>query len=421
MLKTFILGLLALLGVVYATLLAKDDPGYALLSYGDWSVEMTIVLLIASLGSVIILAFISIFLISKFLDIPGKFFTWNKKRKIKSASKHSIKGFIHLVEGNWKAAEHALNKNISSNEMSLLNYLSAAKAAQQQGKQDSRNDYLAKAFQHFPEAEVAIGIAQAELELKDNQDQQALITLLHLRTIVPNHKRVLLLLQELYKKTSSWKELEILLKDLKSYRVLESNELKLLEKEVLKRLFRDYATQQKEVELTEYWNKIERSLRIDIEMSCYYSELLIELKNYAEAAKVIKAVLKREWSDEAIAIYSNIQEEDSAKQLVYAEKFLEQHSENSVLLFSLGKISLLNQLWGKARDYIQESVDLAADSTKYYVLGNLYESQLDDKEKALDCYREGLLLAEPTRISVPITETRAETIAETIAIETQEA
>ncbi len=88
MFKVFILGLLTLLGVVYITLMAKEDPGYALISYGDWSVEMTLVFLIVGLSAIILLSFGSIYLILKLMDIPGNLLIWNKKRRANSAISH---------------------------------------------------------------------------------------------------------------------------------------------------------------------------------------------------------------------------------------------------------------------------------------------------------------------------------------------
>ncbi|MFK5894071.1 MAG: heme biosynthesis HemY N-terminal domain-containing protein [Pseudomonadota bacterium] len=403
MFKVFILGLLTLLGGVYLTILVKEDPGYALLSYGNWSVEMTIALLVVILGAIILLSLMSVYLFLKMMDIPGNLLSWNKQRRVNSATTHSIKGFVELAEGKWKSAERHLNKNIDDNKMALLNYLAAAKVAQEQGHKDQRDNYLMQAFQHFPDAEVAIGLTQAELEIGAEQYQQALITLLHLRTLASNHQQVLRLLMQVYKHTSSWKELEVLLKDLRAYRVIGQVKLQQLEKEVYKHVLRELASSNKREEMIERWGKLARNIRIDGDMCCYYSELLLEVGAHDQAAELIKALLKREWNVKAIAIYGQIMEQDGAKQLIFAETFLEKYPANPVLLFTLGKISLANQLWGKARDYIQESVLLVPDSDRLYELGNLYETRLDDKNKALQCYREGLLLAEPNKIKMPVT------------------
>jgi len=356
------------------------------------------------LNLVILTAFIAVYLLLKLLDIPGSLINWNKNRKVNNATSHSIKGFLELTEGNWKSAERHLNNNIDNNKMALLNYLAAARVAQEQGEQKRRDDYLMQAFQSFPEAEVAIGITQAELEIAAEEYQKALVTLLHLRTIASNHRQVLRLLMQVYKQSSSWKELEALIKDLRAYRVVDKEKLQGLEKEVYKHVLRDLASSNKLEEMKEHWEKLGRYLHVDADMCCFYSELLLELGSHNEAAELIKTVLKREWDSNAIRIYGQIVESDGAAQLSFAEAFLKEHPAHPVLLFTLGKISLANQLWGKARDYLQESVLLVPDSDKFYELGNLYETRLEDMNKALQCYREGLLMAEPIKSNMPATE-----------------
>ena len=51
---------------------------------------------------------------------------------------------------------------------------------------------------------------------------------------------------------------------------------------------------------------------------------------------------------------------DPRRQLALAESLLERHPREPELLLALGRIALRNQLWGKARDYLESSLKLAA-------------------------------------------------------------
>jgi len=230
MFKLFFLGLLTLIAVVYATLMAKEDPGYAMLSYAGYTVEMTLVLLIAALGFAILGTYFLVFGLLKLLDIPSRLIDWNDKRRKSSAVKRSNEGFMALAEGNWRSAERALSKNAANNSTPLLNYMAAARAAQEQGKQSQRDNYLMLAFQTNPDAEIAIGLTQAELQISDGQEEQALATLMHLRGQSPRHHQVLKMLVDLYKKMESWHDLEVLFHDLQHYRVYKDPQLNDLEK-----------------------------------------------------------------------------------------------------------------------------------------------------------------------------------------------
>ena len=65
--KKFIVGLFVLISTAYITIIAKEDPGYALISHGDWSVEMTLVLLVFAFVAVILSLLVVIYLFYKLL------------------------------------------------------------------------------------------------------------------------------------------------------------------------------------------------------------------------------------------------------------------------------------------------------------------------------------------------------------------
>ena len=75
-------------------------------------------------------------------------------------------GLAALIEGRWKKAERLLLAGANKTIEPLINYLAAAKAAQEQGAHDRRDLYIHKAYQLVPHAELAIGLMQAELEFK---------------------------------------------------------------------------------------------------------------------------------------------------------------------------------------------------------------------------------------------------------------
>jgi len=392
MFKLFFLGLLTLIAVVYATLMAKEDPGYAMLSYAGYTVEMTLVLLIAALGFAILGTYFLVFGLLKLLDIPSRLIDWNDKRRKSSAVKRSNEGFMALAEGNWRSAERALSKNAANNSTPLLNYMAAARAAQEQGKQSQRDNYLMLAFQTNPDAEIAIGLTQAELQISDGQEEQALATLMHLRGQSPRHHQVLKMLVDLYKKMESWHDLEVLFHDLQHYRVYKDPQLNDLEKDIQRHMLQQAVDQNDLEKLHAQWNKISRSIRTDPEISCFYCSQLINMGDNDRAAGMLRDVLKREWNVKAVGLFGKVKEKDGAAQLEFAEQLLKQHKNNPALLFSLGQISFNNQLWGKARDYVQESLSLLPSADKYHFLGKLYETKLDDAQLAMENYREGLNL-----------------------------
>ena len=83
---------------------------------------------------------------------------------------------------------------------------------------------------------------------------------------------------------------------------------------------------------------------------------------------------------------------DLVKQQATAESWLNNHSRDAVLLLTLGRICMRNQLWGKARDYLGESIDVQANPEAYYEFARLHEQE-GNREAAAECYEKGLTLA----------------------------
>jgi len=79
------------------------------------------------------------------------------------------------------------------------------------------------------------------------------------------------------------------------------------------------------------------------------------------------------------------------KQLTRAEKWLSAHPDHAGLLLTLGRLCLQQQLWGKARSYLEKSVTVMPTRENCLALAKLLE-QLGERDLALKYYREGLSL-----------------------------
>ncbi|MDH3280584.1 MAG: tetratricopeptide repeat protein, partial [Gammaproteobacteria bacterium] len=74
------------------------------------------------------------------------------------------------------------------------------------------------------------------------------------------------------------------------------------------------------------------------------------------------------------------------------------HGDDPHLLLSLARICIANELWGKARSYLETSIAKHGPAEAYQELGRLLE-QLGEPQKALSYYRKGLETAAPKEIN----------------------
>ena len=397
--KRLFLLLLVLVAVVSGALLALRDTGYVLIRYGTLSVEssLTLAVLVIAVGFVV-LYYLLRFIIGM-LGLPRRMRDWRQRRQAQRARLSLQRGMIDLAEGHWEKAEKTLQK-VRHSDMPLLNYLAAARAAQQLGAHERRDEYLKLAHQSMPSADIAVGLAQAELQIGHHQLEQALATLTRLHGIAPKHGYVLKLLMRLYRELRDWERLRDLLPELRKRGVGSNAELDEIEIETHLALLEQSAQARDLSALQLTWNRIARNVREQERVLCGYARHLIALEANAAAEPLIRDALKNRWSEELVYLYGTLAGPDPARQLANAEAWLKTQGKNPVLLLTLGRLSKRNHLWGKSRAYLEASLGIRPRPETYQELGGLLE-QLKDKETALHCYRKGMLLMASETAATP--------------------
>ncbi|MCG6935875.1 MAG: heme biosynthesis protein HemY [Proteobacteria bacterium] len=390
--KQLVAFFLVLLAAVLVGLLAYQDPGYVLIGRGHTTIEMSLSLF----TTLFIVGFVLLYLLIRFVlrtwHMPETLRQWRQHRRDRKARHALRRGLIELSEGHWKQAERALIRYVKYSHTPLLNYLSAARAAQKQNAHERRDHYLAMAMQSMPDADVAVELTQAELQLAHGQLEQSLATLEHLRSMTPHHTHVLLLLSQLYQQLQSWGDLKELLPLLRKYKVLDDTALQTMTLLTYQKLLVIAARQGDAEKLQQYWQGVPKDCRRNPELLSAYVDSLIKLEQHDVAEKLLHEALRHEWNPEWVKLYGRVKSSLPDKQLATAEGWLKGHENNAQLLLTLGRLSLHNQLWGKARAYLEASIGNAPRPDSYKELGLLLE-QLEDKGAAAECYRNGLLLA----------------------------
>lgn len=392
--RRFIVGILVLIFAVWLGLNIARDPGLALFTYNNWSVEMP--LWFAALALLALMCIV--YFLVRFLNgIDTSFYRWKNwlrwRRKNKAYSKTN-RGLIELIEGHWRTAENYLLEGIPQSDAPLINYLAAAKAAHERGAYDKRDAYLRAAHDLSPQADVAIGLTQAQLQFDQGQLEQALATLNHLRSIAPLHGIVLRLLEKLYIRLADWKGLLKLLPSLRKAKLATPDQLNLLELHVYQEILTTTANKAASVQaLYDFWASVPRYLQKNPALiSCYIKQLLRYSDTAIYAEELMNKSIKKNWDSELVKMYGLLVTNDSKKQLSHAEKWLKLYPNQAVLLLTLGRLCMRCQLWGKARSYLDDSLKLEAIPDTYVEYGKLFE-KLGDMSAAVQNYRDGLACA----------------------------
>jgi len=392
--RRLIIFLLFLVASVWFGVEIARHPGYLLLVYQPWLVQMPIWFALLSLFVFFGLFYLFIDSIDRLEFLWFRLKSWlNIRREHKSYSK-TQRGLSALIEGRWKKAENLLLAGVNQSFEPLINYLSAAQAAAEQGAYSRRDGYIQKAYQIVPNASIAIGLIQAELEVKQGQFEQAAATLNHLRQHSPRHPRILKLLEKIYIRLADWKSLHALLPSMRKAKIISTEEYELLEKNIYCEMFR-MASNKRLSDLRVIWSQVPRYLRTNPDVVHAY---VAQLSRHAsvtgrettkEMEELIRKILKHTWNPDLATIYGTLSFNNLNRQLVIVGAWLKIYGERPELLLILGKLCVLSQLWGKAKDYFERCLVQGPNGEASLEYGKLLE-QLDEPGRALQKYREGL-------------------------------
>ena len=382
--------MMVLIASVLAALLAAEEPGYVLIIYQDWKLESSVTLLVTLLA---ITGVVLYYLLSSFgglMHVPKRVGSWRKNRRQGRAETTLNRGMLALFEGDWKQAEKLLVKTGKLSHSPLLNYLGAARAAQQQGAFEQGDEYLRKAALIDGSATVAVGLTQARLLLDQKQYEQALACLENLHKITPKHPYVLRLLAELYRTLSDWQRLEDLLPALKRLKVFNEQAFFAIQRDCYVALLIQQEKSDDYHTLLQLWRRLPRVLHQDVEVVQHYVQQLSAMAAYDEAEAILRTTLANQWDSKLLALYGQLKVQNGQQQLKSAEAWLLKHGADAQLFHILGQICMHNQLWGKARDYLQRSLDMGQQQALPELIEVL--DQLGESELANSKLRQGLSL-----------------------------
>ncbi len=393
------------------------DPGYVLISYDESTIETSlwVLLVVLTLGFVALHWAVNIFFKARFPT--AKFREWRERRDARQAQGKTLKGLLALSEGRWWKAQRLLSQSAESSGQPLINYIAAARAAHEQGEDKTADELLQKARSSVPQAEVAIGITQVQIQLERGQLEPCLATLLRLRRLAPKHTYVLRLLKDVYVRLEDWQGLTNLIPELRKLKALKEDEIAALEQtcyskllgSTLEKLPVEADSNTRLQALTKEWKSIPSSLSHDKEMIQRYIEQLVSAGSEDKAESFLQDKIKRQWDEDLVNLYGRIKGESAHKQLEVAKGWLKKNPDSAALKLTLGRLAMRNEQWGKAVDYMEESLALEKRPETYTELTRVLQ-HLGDNKRSLSVLQDGLALMGNglTPIPLPATEEQDE-------------
>lgn len=374
---------------VYVTL----RPGYVLIAYQPWMVQMPLWFAILSLLLLLGLFYAVTNSLDQLHFMWFRFKSWLHLRREHQSYSKTQHGMSALIEGRWSKAERLLMLGVNQSIEPLMNYLGAARAAHEQRAFDRSDDYIRKAYEVAPKAELAIGLTQAELEYSQDKFQRAAATLTHLQTLSPRHPRVLKLLEKIYVRLGDWKSLQALLPSMRKAKLVNAEQTEQFEKNIYCELLRSAAGNA--LDIKHIWGDIPRYYKKNTDIICLYVQELWACGAATPAEEeLMRKTLNTTWVPALVRIYGQLTLVNINRQLVIVGAWLKMYGQQPELLLLLGKLCSRAQLWGKAKDYFERCLALGPNPEASLEYGELLK-QLGNDEAAMNQYQRGLSMSLP--------------------------
>ncbi|MGL5975072.1 MAG: heme biosynthesis HemY N-terminal domain-containing protein, partial [Aeromonas sobria] len=168
MIRIIILVAVMVAGLIFGPQ-ASGNKGYVLIALGNYTIESSVtsavILAVLFYGALLLIEW----LLGRVFGLRRKTQGWYGSRRRRKANQQTVAATLAMAEGHYSQAEKLMIKGASNSDTPLLNYLSAAKAAQARGDDARRDQYLQKAQEENPKAELALTLTQTQLQIEQGQ------------------------------------------------------------------------------------------------------------------------------------------------------------------------------------------------------------------------------------------------------------
>lgn len=385
MIRIIILVAVMVAGLIFGPQ-ASGNKGYVLIALGNYTIESSVtsavILAVLFYGALLIVEW----LLGRVFGLRRKTLGWYGSRRRRKANQQTIAATLAMAEGHYSQAEKLMIKGASNSDTPLLNYLSAAKAAQARGDDARRDQYLQKAQEENPKAELALTLTQTQLQIEQGQYDTALAMLESVYALNPRHPMVLDQLRQVHLARQDWSALCDLIPALhKVGKLTPKQEEDLLQQAWSGRL--QQAAGNLET-LKAVWQDLPRKLRLEPELLACYGDLLRQLGADGEAATLWQEALRKQPMPQLLARLPKLKLDSYQPLLALLQKQQGQPEVDT----ALAQLYLLAGQLDDAQKLLEQEVERAPSAAAYHALGQLMDKRRLTN-KANEYYRQALELA----------------------------
>lgn len=350
-------------------LAGRYDPGYAVLVYPPWRIEISFIAFVLIMVGIVLGAYLMTRLAIATLNLPRIVREQREQREAQRRDADFIEGLRAWLEGRHQDAEQALGNWQGETSRRGLARVFAARAAGEIRALPQLDLHLEQAIAHG--AEFAAHLAHAEIRLKASDTAGALAAIAAAKQIAPQHTGLLRVELSARQQAGHWDDVQKLTEQLLRTNALDPAHAHQLQRlahiEMLKRSSSDDRA------LLDYWKNLPDKFKTDSLIALTAARAFVQSGGNDTALDIIEAALRHEWHEELVTLYGNISGGSPTRQIEQAEKWLHALPRDANLLLTLSKLCSAQALWGKAQNYLDASLALAPTADAHIRMAELRE------------------------------------------------
>lgn len=387
MIKRIIFILFAGLIIALGGLYIKEQPGFAVFTYGDFTIELELIYFYFY----VVAAFIALYILFRFLGylyrLPRKIHANKQVKRNVEIMQGLESSFLDADKFDWSPALRNATKHIKHSPIKAAQYSLAADYAHNAGLIDTRDGHIAKLRKLDGSKQLADSM-EAQYGLDDDNAAKAL-TLLHEEEV--SSLGDMCTLAQAYLATDNTSGLESILPKLYKH-VAKAAEVQITIRDGLLYLIRSYDQNSQADRLADMWKVYYENIESNPDILHAFVKALCKHKNDILAEQIIKTRLSKDWDEELIQHYGVLKLDNVEQRIKQGENWLAKHKDSAGLLLALGHMCKQQKLWGKAKSYLESSLSRRPLAATYAELASIHEA-LDEPLEAQKCAKKGLHLA----------------------------
>ncbi len=383
----WILGLFA--AAVALTTAASHNSAYVLLVYPPYRIELSLMFFIILLLASFTMGYGLVRLTFTILKMPAYVRLFRQDRARAKAHELLEEVLGAFFEGRYAAAEKAATRAMELGDTSALYPIIAARSAHELREYKKRDAYLSAAEGKTIGDSTMRLMTTSKFMLDQRNPLAALSVLQELRDSgIKGHVGAMSLELKAQQQAGKWDDVLKVLDQLEKRKSIDAG----VAEQLRQQAWLEKIRQQEDLAgLNSCLKSIPADFKRRSKVAATITHALIQHGGASLAQQLLSDSLNAQWDSELVVLFGDCISGDVLAQIEQAEKWLNQHKQDSGLLLALGKLCLHQKLWGKARSYLDASISIVPSYAAYSALAQLAE-RLGKTDEAFRYYQKAVAL-----------------------------